>query len=57
MTRTPEGETLLKAPIRFDTATSTAPELTVGLQPGKGKVTLRVQYGDRLLLKEFDLER
>jgi hypothetical protein len=57
MTRTPEGETLLQAPIRFDTTTSTAPELTVGLQPGKGKVTLRVQYGDRLLVKDFDLQR
>lgn len=53
MVRTPEGVTIYKAPIRFDTATSTAPALKIELAPEKGAVTLKVQYGDRLLIKQL----
>jgi len=53
MVRTPDGVTIYKEPIRFDTATSTAPALTIELAPEKEGFTLRVQYGDRLLIKQF----
>jgi hypothetical protein len=55
MTRTPEGETLYRAPVRFDTTTSTAPSLKVELVPGKGALGLRVQYGDRVLTRDLKL--
>jgi len=53
MVRTPEGVTIYKEPIRFDTATSTAPALKIELAPDKGAITLKVQYGDRLLIKQL----
>ena len=53
MVRTPEGVTIYLAPVRFDTATSTAPALKIELAPDKGAITLKVQYGDRLLIKQL----
>jgi hypothetical protein len=53
MVRTPEGITIYKEPVRFDTATSTAPALRIELAPETSGVTLRVQYGDRLLIKQL----
>jgi len=53
MTPTPEGTTVFKAPIRFDTASSTAPSLEIGLTPDAHDVTLTVHYGDRLLQKKL----
>ena len=56
MTRTPEGETVWKAPIRFQTATDVAPALKVELgEPANGKLSLTVRYGNRTLVKEFGL--
>jgi hypothetical protein len=53
MTRTPEGETIYRAPVRFDTTTSTAPALKIDLSPQKGALGLRVQYGDRVLTRDL----
>jgi len=53
MAPTPDGVTIYKEPVRFDTATSTAPALKVELAPEKDGFTLRVQYGDRLLIKRL----
>ena len=39
MTRTPEGETLWKAPVAFDTADTTAPSLTIRLLPAAAGFT------------------
>jgi hypothetical protein len=56
MTRTPEGETVWKAPIRFQTGTDVAPALKVEVTgPANGKLSLTVRYGDRTLVKEFGL--
>jgi hypothetical protein len=55
MTRTPEGETVFKAPIRFETASSTAASLKVEVASQKGAITLRIHYGDRLLTRELKL--
>jgi len=51
MTRTPEGVSLWRAPIHFDTAEGISPHLTVDLAPHPGGVSLIVQYGDRRLIK------
>lgn len=53
MTPTPEGTTVLKAPVRFDLATSTAPALKLEFAPDKDGTKLRVHYGDRLLIKDL----
>jgi len=53
MTRTPEGETVWRAPVRFDTAAGTAPALKVEILPETGGFRLKVQYGDRWTSKEF----
>jgi len=53
MTRTPEGRTLWRAPVRFDTAAGTAPALKVGMVPEEGGFRLEVQYGDRRTTKQF----
>jgi hypothetical protein len=57
MTRTPEGETVWKAPIRFQTAADVAPALRVKLTgPVNGRLSLVVRYGDRSLIREFGLQ-
>jgi hypothetical protein len=53
MTRTPEGETIWRAPVRFDTAAGTAPVLKVEILPEAEGFRLRVQYGDRFTSKTF----
>jgi hypothetical protein len=56
MTRTPEGETVWKAPIRFQTSTDVAPALKVDVSgPTNGKLSLVVRYGSRTLAREFGL--
>jgi hypothetical protein len=56
MARTPEGETVWKAPVRFEMAAEVAPALTVALtDAANGKLLLVVRYGDRALVKEFGL--
>jgi hypothetical protein len=54
MTRTPEGRTLWQGPVRFDTAADTVPALTIGILPAKGGFRLRIQYGNRVTVQEFD---
>jgi hypothetical protein len=54
MTATPAGETVWKAPIRFQTGAEVASALKVALTgPVGGKLSLVVRYGDRTLVKEF----
>lgn len=53
MTPTPEGATVFRAPVRFDTAASTAPSLEIGLSPDAQSVLLTVHYGNRLLQKKL----
>jgi len=53
MTRTPEGETVWRAPVRFDTAAGTTPALKIEILPEAGGFRLKVQYGDRWTSKEF----
>jgi hypothetical protein len=53
MTRTPEGQTIWRAPVRFDTAAGTTPALKVEILPEPGGFRLKVQYGDRWTSKEF----
>jgi len=56
MTRTPEGETVWKAPIHFQTVADVAPALKVDLTgPTNGKLSLVVRYGDRSLVRDFGL--
>jgi hypothetical protein len=56
MTATPAGETIWKAPIRFQTGADVAPALKVDISgPVNGKLSLVVRYGDRTLVKEFGL--
>ena len=47
MTRTPEGETVWRAPVVFETGGATVPALEVGLTPGSAGLRLEVRYGDR----------
>jgi len=51
MTRTPEGESLWRAPIRFDTVPGISPHLVVDLESSPGEVSLVVRYGDRRLVR------
>jgi len=53
MTKAPEGETLWRAPVRFDTAAGTSPSLKIEVLPDKGSFQLKVQYGDHWTTKEF----
>jgi len=53
MTRTPEGETVWQAPVRFETAPSTVPALEVQLVPEPDGFRLDVRYGDRRTSKTF----
>ncbi len=47
MTRAPEGETLWRGPVKFETADRTVPALEVGIRPETGGVRLDVRYGNR----------
>jgi len=47
MTRTPEGETLWRASVTFETAESSVPALEIGFTPGSAGLRLEVRYGDR----------
>ena len=51
MTRTPEGETVVKVPIQFDTVEETVPALSIDLAPAKGGASLVIRYGDRQLTR------
>lgn len=53
MTPAPEGETMLRAPVRFETVPETAPALAIELRPEKDATALSVRYGDRRLVKEL----
>lgn len=53
MTPAPEGETMLRTPVRFETVPETAPALAIELRPGKDATSLTVRYGDRRLVKEL----
>jgi hypothetical protein len=55
MTPTPAGETIHRAPVRFETTTTTVPALKIDLAPQKGALSLRVQYGDRVLTRDLKL--
>ena len=52
MTRTPEGETLLRVPIRFETTPETEPSLKIDLE-SKKRLALVVRYGNRRLVEEL----
>jgi hypothetical protein len=54
MTRTPPGESVFKAPVRFERANETAPALRVELVESAGGLTLDVAYGDRRLSRRFE---
>jgi hypothetical protein len=54
MTRTPEGRTLCRVPIAFSEVPDTAPALTIGILPAPDGFRLRVQYGNRVTVQEFD---
>jgi len=53
MTPAPEGETVLRVPVRFETVPDTAPALAIALARGKEATALTVRYGDRRLVKEL----
>lgn len=53
-TPVPDGESIWRGPVRFDTARGTSPHLTIKLAPRKEGVSLIVNYGDRQLVKDFD---
>jgi hypothetical protein len=53
MTPTPDGESLWRGPVHFDLAQGTTPHLQIELAPGKGGVSLTVQYGDYRLVKDL----
>ena len=54
MTRTPEGETLWRAPVTFETATSTVPNLEIGIAPAGDGIRLDVRYGNRGIQQVFE---
>jgi hypothetical protein len=47
MTRTPEGETVWRAPVTFETVSPTVPALEIGLTPDPEGLRLEVRYGNR----------
>jgi hypothetical protein len=53
MTKAPVGETIWRAPVRFDTAEGTTPALKIEILPGKSGFQLKVRYGDRWTIREF----
>ena len=53
MTRTPDGETLWKAPVVFETVDTTAPSLAIRVLPADAGFTLEVHYGDRQTRRAF----
>ena len=56
MSPAPAGETVWKAPVRFQTVAEVAPALKVDLTgPVNGKLSLVVRYGDRSMVKEFGI--
>jgi hypothetical protein len=56
MSPAPAGETVWKAPVRFQTVAEVAPALKVVLTgPTNGKLSLVVRYGDRSMVKEFGI--
>jgi len=53
MTRTPDGETVWRAPVRFETVPSTVTTLEIHLVPEGDGFRLDVRYGDRRTSKTF----
>jgi hypothetical protein len=54
MTRTPEGETIWRAPVSFETGGTTVPALEIGLTRGPGDLRLDVRYGNRRTQRVFE---
>jgi hypothetical protein len=57
LTRTPPGQSVYKAPVRFETAERNATVLDVELEPSADAVLIRVHYGNRILEKELSRKR
>lgn len=53
MTRTPQGESVFRAPVAFDKAAETVAALRLTLAAESGALTLGVAYGDRRLSRTF----
>lgn len=53
MTPVPDGETIWRGPVRFDTAAPTASALRIEMLPAERGFQLKVQYGDRWTTREF----
>jgi hypothetical protein len=54
MTRTPEGETVWRGPVAFETADTTVPALEIGVVPAATGFSLDVRYGNRRTRAQFD---
>ncbi len=54
MTRTPAGESVFKAPVRFERVGTSVPALDVKLAPAGNALVLDVAYGDRRLSRRFE---
>jgi hypothetical protein len=53
MTRTPEGDTVARAPVSFETVGEGVPALDLTLRPREGGSSLVIRYGDRQLVKDL----
>lgn len=51
--RIPQGDSVYRAPVRFDPAAGTTPHLTITLTPRKGGVTLTARYGNSKIVRDF----
>jgi hypothetical protein len=54
MTRTPQGETLWRGLVTFETAESTVRTLEIGVAPEASGVRLKVRYGNREMQQAFE---
>ncbi|MCG6922704.1 MAG: hypothetical protein PVJ73_04380 [Acidobacteriota bacterium] len=54
MTPTPEGETLWRAPVAFDTTETTVPALEIEVLLGPSAVRLHIRYGNRATQAVFN---
>ena len=53
MAPAPEGEAVLRVPVRFETVTDSAPALRIDLRPSPEGASLAIAYGTRRLVKEL----
>ncbi len=56
MTRTPEGETLWRGPVTFETGETSVPTLEIEIAPEANGVRLGVRYGNRGMQAVFGSE-